>query len=91
MNGYEYSYDYLPDAASIGFAFLGIFFVFALIALVISVTIYVLEALGIYTIAKRRGIHNPWLAWIPVAQYWILGSISDQYQYVVKGNVRNRR
>lgn len=52
---------------------------------------YVLQSLGMYSIAKRRGIHNPWLAWIPVGNMWILGSISDQYQYVVKGKVRNRR
>ena len=26
---------------------------------------YVLHSLGLYTIAKRRGIHNSWLAWLP--------------------------
>ena len=43
------------------------------------------------TIAKRRGIRKPWLSWVPVGNMWILGSISDQYQYVVKGKVRNKR
>ncbi len=52
---------------------------------------YVLMSLGTYTIAKRRGIHKPWLAWIPIGESWILGSISDQYQYVVKGRVKNKR
>ena len=52
---------------------------------------YVLHSLGLYTIAKRRGIHNSWLAWLPFGNLWILGSISDQYQYVVKGKIRNRR
>lgn len=56
-----------------------------------SALVYVLSALGQYTIAKRRGIRNPWMAWVPLAQMWILGCISDQYQYVAKGKVRNRR
>lgn len=58
---------------------------------VFSIVVYVLESLGIYTVAKRRGIRNPWLAWIPVANVWIWGSLSDQYQYVVKNKMTNRR
>ncbi len=52
---------------------------------------YVLTALAIYTIARRRGLNNPWLAWVPVANCWLLGSLSDQYQYVVKGKNTSRR
>lgn len=62
-----------------------------LIGLIISIVLYVFRSAGCYHIAKRRGIHNPWLAWVPVAQLWILGCISDQYQYVVRGKIRNRR
>ena len=62
------------------------FFSFAL-----SVATYVLTSWGFYTIAQRRGIDKPWLAWIPVANVWILGCISDQYRYVVKGEVKNKR
>ena len=65
--------------------------IFLLIGLAVAVTAYIFQSLGVYTIAKRRGIHHPGLAWVPVANMWILGSISDQYQYVVKGKVRNRR
>lgn len=52
---------------------------------------YILQSIGFYTIAKRRGIHHPWLAWLPVGDAWILGCISDQYQYVVKGRENNKR
>lgn len=65
--------------------------VFLLVMLVIALVNYVLTAAGFCAVAKRRGINNPWLAWIPIANYWIIGSISDQYQYVVKGKVTNRR
>lgn len=61
------------------------------LGMVLSVACYVLEALSLYTIAQRRGIRKPWLAWIPVVNVWIVGSISDQYQYVVNRRIQNRR
>ena len=65
--------------------------VFYLIFFVFAIVSYVLRSVGLYTIAKRRGIHHPWLAWLPIGDAWIMGSISDQYQYVAKGKIRNRR
>ena len=59
--------------------------------MLLSVASYVLTALALYTIARRRGLNNPWLAWIPVADCWLLGSLSDQYQYVVKGEHKSKR
>lgn len=52
---------------------------------------YIFRSLGVYGIAKRRGLNRPWLAWIPVADHWLLGCVSDQYQYVVKDKNTNRR
>lgn len=52
---------------------------------------YVFTALALYTMAKRRGIRKAWLAWIPVLGVWILGSLSDQYRYVVKGENKSKR
>ena len=57
----------------------------------IGIAMYVLSAMGLYTIAKRRGLNHPWLAWIPVASVWILGSLSDQYRYVVRGENKSKR
>ena len=57
----------------------------------VSVVTYVLTAWGLYTIAQRRGIEKPWLAWIPIANVWTLGCISDQYRYVVKGETKSKR
>ena len=56
-----------------------------------GVASYILTALAVYTIARRRGLRKPWLAWIPVANFWLLGSVSDQYQYVVKGENKAKR
>lgn len=46
---------------------------------ILSIALYVLQAIGLYTIAKRRNIAHAWLAWVPVGSVWILGSIADDY------------
>lgn len=99
MGGYyDYYYDYpaADAAASAGAAgivagFLGVYLLVCLLAFGLSIAMYILQSLGMYTIADRRGIKNPWMAWLPVTNMWILGSIADQYQYVTKGQVRSRR
>jgi len=57
----------------------------------ISLFSYIFTAISLYSIARRREIPNPWLSWIPVANIWVLGSISDQYRYVVRGEDRSKR
>ena len=89
MNGYEYMFSDMDYEALM--AIVGVLLIVALIAFVFAVVSYILSAAGVYAIAKRRGINNAWLAWIPGVNSWILGSISDQYQYVVKGKVRYNR
>lgn len=57
----------------------------------LGIASYVLTSLAIYTISRRRGLRNPWLAWIPVANCWLIGSLSDQYSYVVKREDKSKR
>ena len=90
-----YDYDYAAAADSVAMGVGGFFLVFILLFYLLmfafAVVSYIFTALGMYTIARRRGIHHAWLAWLPIGNAWLLGSISDQYQYVAKGRVRNRR
>ena len=90
--GYDFSsipgLDMMENAAA---TILAVYFLIMLVSSIWSIVMYVFHSLGMYTIAKRRMIHNPWLAWIPVANLWILGSISDQYQYMAKGKTTKRR
>ena len=90
---FYYSTDGIPEGMGTGV--IGAVFAFYIVVLLtgfaFAVATYVLHSAGLHTIARRRGIHNGWLAWLPVANLWILGSISDQYQYVAKGKVKNRR
>ena len=80
---------YLNDA--IASVVVGIVAATAVCALAIGIALFVFRAISIYKIARRRGISNAGLAWVPVCSEWILGSVADQYQYVVKGRVKNRR
>lgn len=52
---------------------------------------YVLSSMALYTMARRRGLDYPWMAWVPVVNCWLLGSLSDQYQYLVKHRHTYRR
>lgn len=98
---YEYDFEYMfpemmegaAEGALVGAAgvFMGLFLLIYFLALAFSVVSYVLSSVGMYRIAKRRGIHHAWLSWIPVGNSWLLGSISDHYQYVVKQKVTRRR
>lgn len=77
------------EGAEVGFALFYGLYTMAVFGL--NIAAYVLRALGFYTIAKRRGINHPWMSWVPVLDLWVLGCISDQYQYVVKGKNKNKR
>jgi hypothetical protein len=69
----------------------GINFMDTVFSSMVGLAGYILLALGLYTIAKRRGIRNPWLAWIPLGQSWMMGCVSDQYQYVAQGRQKSKR
>ena len=70
---------------------LGVMLVFLGIVLLCCLVGWILSSVGLHKIAKRRGIHHAWLAWVPVGSSWLLGSISDHYQYVVKKKDTGRR
>lgn len=66
------------------FAIAGILIGVLVIGLVIGITLYILQSIGLYTLAKRRGINNPWLAWIPVGNAWIIGYLADNYMEITE-------
>ncbi len=54
-----------------------IFFVFCLF-------FWILKAIGLSKIATDYGIQNAWLAWIPLADLYILGKVSDKIKKIWK-------
>lgn len=47
--------------------------IFGFIMILVGVALYLFLSLSIYKLAQKRGIEMPWLAWIPVAQMYIVG------------------
>lgn len=41
---------------------------------------YILYSLGLMGLAKRTGVKNAWLAWIPVANVYVLGATADMLE-----------
>ena len=81
--------EFVFEGMNVGFAV--IYAIYTLFVSSVGIAIYVMRALSLYTIANRRGINHPWMSWVPVLDLWVLGCISDQFQYVVKGKEKNKR
>lgn len=47
--------------------------------LLVSLVNYIISSYALYKIADNRKVSNPWLAWIPVANQWTLGSVVDYH------------
>lgn len=57
------------------------FFVGAIaVSAVIGIAIYLLESISVYKMAKSAEIKNPWLAFIPVANDWVFGTLAEKYK-----------
>lgn len=72
--------------------FLLVYGVIMAFTLLLGLVFYILSSIGFYTMAKRRGIPHPGLAWLPIGgQSWIIGSLADQYAYHVDGKSKRQR
>ena len=90
MSGFDYmDYGAMDEATAVGMALF--YLIYFLVMGGISIVAYVFQSVSMYSIANRRGIKNPWLSWVPLGNLWMLGCISDQYRYVAKGQVKNKR
>ena len=61
-------------------AFVYSILIFLLVALVIAVVFFVVQAIGLYMIAKGQGRPNAWMAWVPLANLYLMGMmVEDRY------------
>lgn len=59
--------------------FLSVFLLILGVSLILALVTYIFNAIGLYTMAKKRNFDHPWLAFIPTANNYILGGlINDQ-------------
>jgi len=49
---------------------------FIFIIAILGIILYIIMALGMQTMARKLGIENPWIAWIPVVSAYTLGRIA---------------
>ena len=83
---YSYYSDYgeLSSASTAaGIAALAGAGIFLLILLAVCIAVYVICSLALKKIAKAKGIENAWLAWIPVANMYILGKVVGPFNFIV--------
>ncbi len=45
---------------------------FATLILILEIAFYIYFCLCLFLIAKKLGVPNPWIAWIPIAQIWTM-------------------
>jgi len=87
----NYQYSYAAQSEEGFIAAVIYYLVCMILGCGMGIVLYVFRSLGVYGISRRRGLNRPWLAWIPVADQYLLGCVSDQYQYVVKGKDKSKR
>jgi len=43
--------------------------------IIFGVILHLVFSFSLYTMVKKRGMQNPWLAWIPIANFYCVGKI----------------
>lgn len=76
------------DGAGMGafFAFLGIFIGFIILYGIIA---YVVSAIALKRMADKLGVDNSWLAWIPLANTYILGKVAGDKIVLFGSTIEN--
>ena len=47
----------------------------AIFGIIAGIALYIFFAFSLYSLAKSRNVDMPWLAWIPIAQMYIIGKL----------------
>lgn len=61
------------------------------ITFIIGLVFYIFTAISLYAISKKRGYDKPWLAFIPIANFYLMGAIADNINLVIKKKTIFRR
>lgn len=72
-----------------GFMFLFIFLIYGLM-FALCIASYVLQAVGMYRLAQYRKHKSPWWAWVPIANWLLLGDLTDDF-ILFKKNITGRK
>lgn len=64
--------------AAVGVIGVVIMLVFYLAMLAFSVTVYILNGIGLMKMAKSCGLPHPWMGFVPFASTYLLGQLAEQ-------------
>ncbi len=81
-----YSYPTAMEEA-LGAGMAGFFVAFYGTLLLFSIAMYIMQGIAFMNMAKKTGVRNGWLAFIPIGNVYIIGRIAD----AGKGNRKNTR
>ncbi len=70
----------MSNTADIG-AFLAAAAGLTFIMLIIFAALWTLKSIGLSQMAKNKGIENSWLAWLPVGDLFIMGTIVEEMNF----------
>lgn len=60
------------------------FMIFGVVRLIVltvtAIVAYVLSSIALYRIAKNNGVDHLWLAFVPILQYYVVGSLCEEYR-----------
>lgn len=62
----------------------GVELVQAVLGFLMSLAVYILQGVALYRMAKKLEIDSPWLAFVPIANVWMLGKIADANEVTPK-------
>ena len=78
---YDYSWS-VSGADAVEIVWGALIVAFCIMA-AIGIVFYVFHSIALFCLGKRRGIPLYGLAWVPVANMWLLGSLAEQYDNAV--------
>ena len=70
--------DMYTEGMMVDESIIAIILIFGWVALLIGLISYIVTAYSYMVMAKNSGIENSWLAWIPLANIWIIGELVSE-------------
>lgn len=58
--------------------------VFTTLFALIQIVLYLIDSFALHRMAGNTGMKNPWIAWIPFAKDYLLGSLADRYNDTIR-------
>ena len=53
------------------------------VVFITAIALYVLSSLGLMKIAQSKGVENAWMAWVPIANLYVLGKVVGPFKLIV--------